>query len=58
MMYVILLELNARPADQYPELERAIKARGHWSNGVRGSWLLPKVTGKTVRVALVCPSGE
>lgn len=40
MMFVILLELNARPADQYPDLERSIKALGNWSNRVRGSWLV------------------
>ena len=40
MMYIILLELNARPADQYPDLDRAIKALGNWSNRVRGSWIV------------------
>ncbi len=39
-MYLIQLELNARPADQYPELEKAIKALGNWSNRMRGSWLV------------------
>ena len=27
MMFLILLELNGRPADQYGDLERAIKCR-------------------------------
>ena len=40
MMYVILLELTARPADQYEDLERAIKALGDWSNRVKGQWLV------------------
>lgn len=40
MMYLVLLELNARPADQYPDLERAIKALGNWSNRVRGAWIV------------------
>ena len=40
MMYVILLELNARPVDQYEDLERAIKALGDWSNRVKGQWLV------------------
>ena len=40
MMYIIVLELNARPADQYPDLERALKALGNWSNRVRGAWFV------------------
>lgn len=40
MMYLILLELNGRPADQYPDLERAIKALGNWSNRIRGTWIV------------------
>lgn len=40
MMYVILLELNAKPADQYTDLERAIKALGNWSNRVKGTWMV------------------
>jgi hypothetical protein len=40
MMYLVVLELNARPADQYPDLERAIKALGNWSNRLRGSWMV------------------
>jgi hypothetical protein len=40
MMYVILLELNARPANQYEDMERAIKALGDWSNRVSGQWLV------------------
>lgn len=39
-MYLIMLELNARPADQYPDLEKAIKALGNWSNRMRGLWLV------------------
>jgi hypothetical protein len=40
MMYVILIELNGRPADQYADLERAVKALGNWSNRVRGAWFV------------------
>ena len=40
MMYLIVLELNARPADQYPDLERAIKFLGNYSNRLRGAWLV------------------
>src|SRR5437870_9763921 len=40
MMYIVLLELNGRPATDYPDLERAIKALGNWSNRVRGSWIV------------------
>ena len=40
MMFVILLDLTARPADQYEDLERAIKALGDWSNRVKGQWLV------------------
>ena len=40
MMYIILTELTARPADQYAELERAIKALGDWSSRVPGQWLV------------------
>ncbi len=40
MMFVILLELNARKEDQYADLERAIKALGDWSNRVKGQWLV------------------
>lgn len=40
MMYLVLTELNGRPADQYPDLERAIKALGNWSNRVRGQWIV------------------
>jgi hypothetical protein len=40
MMFVVSLELNARPADQYADLERAIKALGNWSNRMRGTWFV------------------
>ena len=40
MMFVIMLELNTRKEDQYPDLERAIKALGDWSNRVKGQWLV------------------
>jgi hypothetical protein len=40
MMFLILLELNDRPASDYPDLERAIKAVGNWSNRVRGQWIV------------------
>ena len=40
MMFMIALELNARPADQYADLETAIKALGNWSNRVRNVWLV------------------
>ncbi len=40
MMFLILLELNDRPATEYPDLERAIKALGNWSNRVRGQWIV------------------
>ena len=40
MMFLVTLELNGRPADQYSDLERAIKALGNWSNRVRGQWIV------------------
>lgn len=40
MMFLILLELNGRPTDQYPELERALKALGNWSNRLKGQWIV------------------
>ena len=40
MMYIILLELNGKAAEEYGDLERAIKALGNWSNRVRGSWVV------------------
>jgi hypothetical protein len=40
MMFLVITELNGRPADQYPDLERAIKALGNWSNRLRGAWLV------------------
>ena len=40
MMFLILLELNGRPADQYGDLDRAVKALGNWSNRVRGQWIV------------------
>ncbi len=40
MMYLVLVELNARPADQYPDLEKAIKALGNWSTRMRGVWMV------------------
>ena len=40
MMYLIVFELNARPASEYPDLERAIKALGNWSNRLKGAWLV------------------
>ncbi len=40
MMFLVLLELNGRPADQYGDLERACKALGNWSNRVRGQWII------------------
>lgn len=40
MMFILLLELNGRPADQYADLERAIKALGNWSNRLRGTWIV------------------
>ena len=39
-MYLIVVEQNARKADQYPDLEKAIKALGNWSNRIRGMWLV------------------
>lgn len=39
-MYLIVVEQNARKADQYPDLEKAIKALGNWSNRMRGMWLV------------------
>jgi hypothetical protein len=50
MMYIILLELNGRPATEYPDLERAIKALGNWSNRVRGTWMVEsKFTSSQIR---------
>lgn len=40
MMFLVLLELNGRPADQYPDLERALKALGNWSNRLKGQWII------------------
>jgi len=40
MMYLVILDLNARPADQYADLERAIKALGNWSNRTKGAWIV------------------
>lgn len=40
MMYLVVLELNARPADQYADLERSIKALGNWSNRTKGAWIV------------------
>lgn len=40
MTYLIVLELNARAAGEYPDLERAIKALGDWSNRVKGTWIV------------------
>lgn len=40
MMFLVTLELNARPADQYDDLERAIKALGNWSNRLKGAWFV------------------
>jgi hypothetical protein len=40
MMFLILLELNGRPASDYPELERALKALGNWSNRLKGQWIV------------------
>lgn len=40
MMYMIVLELNARPADQYPDLDKAIKALGNWSNRMKNMWMV------------------
>jgi hypothetical protein len=40
MMYMIMVELNGRPADQYADLERAIKALGNWSNRIRNTWMV------------------
>lgn len=37
-MFLIVLELNGR--DEYPDLERAIKALGNWSNRVKGAWMV------------------
>ena len=39
-MYLIVVELNARPADQYPDLDKAIKALGNWSSRMRGAWMV------------------
>jgi hypothetical protein len=39
-MFLILLELNGRPVGDYPDLERAIKAVGNWSNRIRGQWIV------------------
>lgn len=40
MMYLVMVELNGRPADQYADFDRAIKALGNWSNRVRGVWMV------------------
>jgi hypothetical protein len=40
MMFLIVLELNGRPATEYPDLERAIKALGNWSNRLKGAWIV------------------
>ena len=40
MMFLVVPELHGRPADQYPELERAIKALGNWSNRLKGAWMV------------------
>ena len=40
MMYLVVLDLNARPAAEYPDLERAIKALGNWSNRLKGAWIV------------------
>lgn len=40
MMFMIALDLNARPADQYPDLERAIKALGDWSHRLNSVWFV------------------
>jgi hypothetical protein len=40
MMYLVMVELNARPADQYPDFEKAVKALGNWSNRIRGAWFI------------------
>lgn len=40
MMYLIMVELNGRAADQYADLERAIKALGNWSNRIRNVWMV------------------
>jgi hypothetical protein len=39
-VYLVLLELNGRPAGEYGDLERAIKALGNWSNRMRGMWMV------------------
>ncbi|MSP54492.1 MAG: hypothetical protein EXR69_02635 [Myxococcales bacterium] len=38
MMYLVVLELTARP--EYPDLERALKALGNWSNRTKGTWIV------------------
>ncbi|MFZ5478247.1 MAG: hypothetical protein ACOZNI_15880 [Myxococcota bacterium] len=40
MMFLIVTELNARPAAEYPDLERAIKALGNWSNRLKNGWIV------------------
>lgn len=40
MMFLIVLELNARNPSEYPDLERAIKALGNWSNRLKSGWLV------------------
>lgn len=40
MMYLIVLELNGRAPGDYPELERAIKALGNWSNRLKSAWIV------------------
>ncbi len=40
MMYLIAVEFNARPADQYPDFDKALKALGNWSSRMRGVWLV------------------
>jgi hypothetical protein len=39
-VYLVLLELNGRPAGEYGDLERSIKALGNWSNRMRGMWMV------------------
>jgi hypothetical protein len=49
-MYLVMVELNARSADQYGDLEKALKALGNWSNRMRGVWMIEtRFTAQQVR---------
>ena len=40
MMYLVVTEFSGRPAEQYGDFERALKALGNWSSRVKGQWLV------------------